>query len=197
MIAYLKGEITFKSPTKIVVETAGVGYEVFISLNTYGQIEKLERLKILTYQHIKEDSHTLYGFGEAAERSLFIQLISVSGIGPTTAQLMLSSLKPEEIKAAIIGENVAAFKQVKGVGPKTAKRIILDLKDKLLKDSDAESLTLPSVDNTMREEALIALVALGFNKIQVQKVLNKVIKNTPSVNTVEDLIKRSLRELSS
>jgi len=197
MIAYIKGEITVKSPTRLVVEAAGLGYEVNISLQTYAKVESLESVKILTYLHIKEDSHTLYGFAEASERKLFIQLISVSGIGPSTAQLMLSSLSAQEIKEAIIGEHVAAFRQVKGVGPKTAKRIILDLKDKLIKESDAEPLTIPSVDNTMREEALIALVTLGFNKSQVQKVLNKVIKSKPSLNTVEDLIKNSLKELSA
>jgi Holliday junction DNA helicase RuvA len=196
MIAYLKGEITFKSPGSIVVEVAGIGYLVNISLNTYAKAESLERIKILTYQHIKEDSHTLYGFAEAEERSLFVHLISVSGIGPATAQQMLSSLKPEEIRNAIIGENVAAFKQVKGVGPKTAKRLILDLKDKLLKESGGEALTVGIVDNTMREEALSALVALGFNKSQVQKTLNRIIRSEASFNNVEELVKLTLKELS-
>ncbi len=196
MIAYIKGDITFKSPNALVVEAGGIGYMVNISLHTYAQVEKLEKIKILTYQHIKEDSHSLYGFAEAAERSLFVHLISVSGIGPATAQLMLSSLNPEEIRNAIIGENVAAFKQVKGVGPKTAKRLILDLKDKLLKDSGGEALTVAPVDNTMREEALSALVALGFNKTQVQKTLNKVLRSEASFNGVEELIKVTLKELS-
>lgn len=196
MIAYLKGEITFKSPGAIVVEAAGVGYLVNISLNTYAKIEPQEKIKILTYFHVKEDSQTLYGFAEAEERSLFVHLISVSGIGPATAQQMLSSLQPEEIRSAIIGENVAAFKQVKGVGPKTAKRLILDLKDKLLKESGGEALTVPVVDNTMREEALSALVALGFNKTQVQKTLNKVIRSKANFNNVEELVKITLKELS-
>ncbi len=196
MIAYLKGEITFKSPNAIIVEAGGVGYRVNISLNTYAKVEPLERIKILTYFHVKEDSHTLFGFAEPEERSLFVHLISVSGIGPATAQQMLSSLKPEEIRNAIIGENIAAFKQVKGVGPKTAKRLILDLKDKLLKESGSEALTVAVVDNTMREEALSALVALGFNKTQVQKTLNKIIRSEASFNNVEELVKITLKELS-
>jgi Holliday junction DNA helicase RuvA len=196
MIAYLKGEITFKSPTYILVEAGGIGYHVNVSLYTYSQIEKLERVKILTHLHIKEDSHTLYGFAEDAERSLFVHLISVSGIGPSTAQILLSSLNPEEVRAAIVGENVAAFKQVKGIGPKTAKRIILDLKDKMLKDSGDTPLTILPQDNTMREEALSALVALGFARIQVQKALNKVLKENPSADSVEHLIKLALKQLS-
>ena len=189
MIIYLKGEITYKSPTYIIVETGGIGYQVNISLHTYSQIEKLEKLKILTYLHIKEDSHTLYGFAEEAERSLFIQLISVSGIGPNTARLLLSSLSPEDARAAIIGEDVS-------IGPKTAKRIILDLKDKLIKESGDKLLTFAAVDNTFRDEALSALVSLGFSRIQVQKTLNRVLKEQPGINNVEDLIKLALKQLS-
>lgn len=196
MIAYLKGEITFKSPTFILVEAGGVGYHVNISLNTYSQVEKLENVKILTHLHIKEDSHTIYGFAEAAERSLFVHLISVSGIGPSTAQILLSSLNPEEVRAAIIGEDVNAFKRVKGIGPKTAKRIILDLKDKMVKESGESPLAVLPQGNTIRDEALSALVALGFARIQVQKVLNKVLKENPSMNSVENLIKLALKQLS-
>ncbi|MEM9822056.1 MAG: Holliday junction branch migration protein RuvA, partial [Bacteroidota bacterium] len=159
MIAYIKGEIAHKHPTYVIVETYGIGYQVNISLNTYAQIEKLERVKILTYLHIKEDSHTLYGFADDAERSLFILLLSVSGIGPNTARVVLSSMQPEEVRGAIVGENVAAFNRVKGIGPKTAKRIILDLKDKVMKDSGESALSVPAQDNTLREEALSALVA--------------------------------------
>lgn len=196
MITYIKGQITFKNPSFIVVETAGIGYHVHISLYTYAKIEAVEQVKILIHEHIKEDSRSLYGFAEEAERGLFRHLISVSGIGPSTAQIVLSSLNPEEVRAAIIGEQVQAFKQVKGIGPKTAKRLILDLKDKLLKESDGSTLTLPALDNTLREEALSALVALGFARIQVQKALNKVLKSRPEVNRVEELIKLALRELS-
>ncbi len=196
MITYIKGEITFKNPTFIVVEAGGIGYHINISLNTYSQIEKLERVKILTHLHIKEDSHTLYGFAEAAERSLFRHLISVSGVGPSTAQIALSGLSPDELRAAIIGENEVTFKRVKGIGPKTAKRIILDLKDKVLKESGDTPLTLGGVDNTSREEALSALVALGFNKIQVQKTLNKILREEPNPESVEYLIKLALKQMS-
>lgn len=196
MISYIKGEITFKNPTFLVVEVAGIGYHVNISLYTYAKVEALEKIKILTHQVIKEDSHTLYGFADSDERSLFRNLISVSGIGPSTAQVVLSSLNPEEVRAAIIGENVPAFKAVKGIGPKTAKRLILDLKDKLLKESDGAPISIAAVDNTLREEALSALVALGFARISVQKALNKIIKSQPGIRKVEDLIKLALRELS-
>ncbi|MCO6475385.1 MAG: Holliday junction branch migration protein RuvA [Phaeodactylibacter sp.] len=196
MITYIKGNITHKSPTFIVVETGGLGYHINISLNTYTQVEKLESVKILTHLHIKEDSHTLYGFADASERNLFIHLISVSGIGPSTAQLMLSSMTPEEMRAAIISEDVNTLKRIKGIGPKTAKRAILDLKDKMLKDSgEGPALAIPQ-DNTIREEALSALVALQFNRIHAQKALNKALKEKPGVAGVEELIKLALKELS-
>lgn len=196
MITYIKGKINFKTPTYIVVDNQGIGYHVNISLNTYTEIEKLEDVKILIHQHIKEDSNTLYGFADESERSLFRLLISVSGIGPNTAQIVLSGMKPEEVRSAIVGEDDRAFSQVKGIGPKTAKRIILDLKDKVLKSSGEESFatTLPA-NNTFRDEALSALLALGFNKIQIQKALNKVLKEQPTIGSVEALIKTALKKL--
>ncbi len=196
MIAYIKGEITYKSPTYILVETGGIGYHVNISLNTYAQIEKLEKVKILTHLQVKEDSHTLYGFAEEAERSMFVLLISVSGIGPNTARVLLSSMKVEEARMAIVSENVAAFNKVKGIGPKTAKRIILDLKDKVIKESGDTPMSISPVNNTIREEALSALVALQFPKIKVQKVLNKILQQQPNINNVEEMIKLALKNLS-
>lgn len=196
MITYLRGNITQKTPTYIVIEAAGVGYLVHISLHTFSQIEKKEEVKILTHLNIKEDSHSLYGFAEETERSLFRHLISVSGIGPNTAQIMLSSLNPEELRSAIIGEQEQVFRAVKGIGPKMAKRIILDLKDKLVKDSGDLPLTFPSQNNTIREEALSAMVALGFQKIAVQKAINHLLKDQ-SIQSVEQLIKLALRELSA
>lgn len=196
MITYLKGAITHKSPTFIIVEAAGVGYHVNISLHTYALIEKLESVKILTHLYIKEDSHTLYGFAEEVERKLFVHLISVSGIGPSTAQILLSSLNPEELRAAIIGEDVSSFKQVKGIGPKTAKRIILDLKDKIIKETGDEPLTIPTANNTIRDEALSALVALGFARIQAQKALKKALGENPQAANVEELVKLALKQLS-
>lgn len=198
MIFYIKGLITFKSPTYLLVEAAGIGYQVFISLYTYARIEKLEQVKILIFHHVKEDGQTLYGFSDEQERSLFVHLISVSGVGPSTAQLMLSYMSPEEARIAIIGEDVVALNKIKGVGPKTAKRIILDLKDRLLRDGGTDSSgvqTISPADNTHRQEALSALVALGFNRVQVQKALNKVLQENPTVNMVEDLIKLALRQL--
>ncbi|HKK77422.1 MAG TPA: Holliday junction branch migration protein RuvA [Saprospiraceae bacterium] len=196
MLSYIKGQITFKNPGFIIVETNGLGYHLNISLHTYATVEKMEQVKILVHEHIKEDSHTLYGFADEEERALFRHLISVSGIGPSTAQVVLSTLNPEEVRSAIIGENVQAFKAVKGIGPKTAKRLILDLKDKLLKESDGAPISIAAADNTLRDEALSALVALGFSKISVQKALNKVIKSQPGIRKVEELIKLALRELS-
>lgn len=197
MIAYIKGTITFKNPTFILVEAGGIGYHVNISLNTYARIEKLENIKILTHLLVREDSHTLYGFSDDAERAMFLHLISVSGVGPTTAQIVLSSLTTDELRSAIIGENVALFQKVKGIGPKTAKRIILDLKDKMLKDGGETMLTLLTPqDNTMREEALSALSALGFNRIAVQKTLNQLLRDHPGVGTVEELIKLALKQMS-
>jgi holliday junction DNA helicase RuvA len=196
MIAYIKGEIAHKSPTFIIVEAAGVGYHINISLYTYARVEKLEAVKILTHLHIKEDAHTLYGFADSAERSLFVHLISVSGIGPNTAQLILSSMNPDELRAAIIGEDVNALQRLKGVGPKTAKRIILDLKDKMMKDSGGEAIALAPQHNTIREEALSALVALQFNRIQAQKALNRILNDKPGVGSVEELIKLALKEMS-
>ena len=196
MITYVKGNITHKSPTYIIVEAGGLGYHVNISLNTYTQVEKLESVKILTHLHIKEDSHTLYGFADAAERNLFVHLISVSGIGPSTAQLMLSSMTPDEMRAAIISEDVNTLKRIKGIGPKTAKRAILDLKDKMLKDSGEELALARPQDNTIRDEALSALVALQFNRIQAQKALNKALKENSGIASVEALIKLALKELS-
>ena len=196
MISYIKGPITYKNPTFIVVEAGGIGYRINISLYTYTQIEKAEQVKILTHFHVKEDSHTLYGFADSAERSMFRHLISVSGIGPSTAQTLLSSMTPEDARAAIIGENVAAFKTVKGIGPKTAKRVILDLKDKLIKDGGDLPLVVTASGNTLREEALSALLALQVNKVQAQKVLNKILKEQPGIAKVEELIRLALRQLN-
>lgn len=196
MIHHIKGLITFKTPTFVVVEAGGIGYQVFISLNTYARIESQEQVKLLTYFHVKEDAQTLFGFADEPERSLFVHLISVSGIGPTTAQLVLSSLSADEVRSAILSEDDAQFNRVKGIGPKTAKRIILELKDKVKKDAGEDWAPIPSADNTIRQEALSALLALGFSKIPVQKALNQILKDNPSVGSVEKLIKLALQHLS-
>ncbi len=197
MISYIKGTITFKTPTYVVVEAAGIGYHINISLNTYSKIEKEENVKLLTHLHIREDSHTLYGFADDLERDTFLKLISVSGIGTSTAQVILSSMTAEETRNAIVANDVQAFKKVKGVGPKTAQRVILDLKDKVVKDSGETSLTFTSQNNTLRDEALQGLLALGFNKIAIQKALNQVLKEQKDIQQVEDLIKAALKKMTS
>lgn len=197
MIAYVKGPITHKTPTYVIVEAGGIGYHINISLYTYSKIETNVSVQLLTYFHVKEDGQTLYGFSEEMERDLFIKLISVSGIGPNTARILLSSITPQEARTAIISEDVRTLNGVKGIGPKTAKRLILDLKDKLMKDSGEGETTLPvAVDNKLREEALSALTTLGFNRIRVQKVLNKVLKENANVPNSETLIKLALKSLS-
>lgn len=197
MIDYIKGKIAFKNPAFVVVETAGgVGYRINISLNTYAKIESSENVILLTYLQIREDAHVLFGFAEETERTLFTQLISVSGVGPATAQVLLSGMNPDEARSAILAENEVAFSKVKGIGPKTAKRIILDLKDKIKKEGGENVLNLSGSGNTIREEALSALVSLGFVRMNVQKVLNKILQEQPNVKNVEELIKLALKQLS-
>jgi len=193
MIAYLYGKITYKSPTYIYVDCNGVGYHVNISLHTYAQIEQLAKTKILTYLHVKEDIQALYGFSDESERSLFVHLISVSGIGPNTARIILSSSSPEEVRSAIANEHVQALNKIKGVGPKTAKRIILDLKEKIVKEGLAEAQPHVVLGNMPEQEAVSALAALGFQKSKVQKQIAKMKTNEMSV---EDIIKNVLQQLS-
>jgi holliday junction DNA helicase RuvA len=197
MIDFIKGEIAFKSPTYLIIETAGgVGYRINISLNTYAKIESLEKVNLLTYLQIREDAHVLFGFAEDSERTLFTQLISVSGVGPATAQVLLSGMNADEVRSAILSENEVAFSKVKGIGPKTAKRIILDLKDKVKKEGFETTLNFAPAGNKMREEALSALVTLGFVRMNVQKVLNKILQDQPNIKSVEELIKTAIKQLS-
>jgi Holliday junction DNA helicase RuvA len=197
MIAYVSGKVAHKNPSFVVVEAGGIGYHVNISLYTYTKIEGAEQVKLLTHFHVKEDQQTLFGFYEEAERNLFRMLISVSGVGPATALVVLSSMNAEELRAAVIGEDVATIRKVKGIGPKTAQRIILDLKDKMIKDGGTAPTMLTPQSNTLRSEALSALVNLGFGRPAVQRALNRVLAAHPQTATPEDLIKRALRELSS
>ncbi len=195
MIAYVKGLITYKNPTYVYVESGGVGYHINISLHTYSKIEKAESVKLLTHLVVKEDSHTLFGFYDGEERELFIHLLSVSGIGPNTARIVLSSVTPEDITNAILAEDELVFRQVKGIGLKTAKQIILDLKNKVSRRTDMVGSTAVR-DNTLQQEALSALLALGFNKQAVIKTITEVYKDTPNLDGVESLIKASLKKLS-
>ncbi len=195
MIAYLSGKLAYKSPALVYIDVNGVGYEVQISLNTYSRISDLESVKLLTWLHIKEDGHTLYGFFEESEKSLFLLLISVSGIGANTARMMLSSLQPEDITRAILMENEKMLESVKGIGAKTAKRVILELKDKVKKGKENPiHLSLP-VDNTIQEDALNALVTLGIARNMAESAITKVMKNEPLLKNLEELIKKALKSL--
>lgn len=200
MIAYLKGKLTYKSRTDVIVEVSGgVGYQVHITLNTYDKIAHLNEVTLLTHFIVREDAQLLYGFAEPDEKAMFEHLISVSGVGPNTARLMLSSLTADQVRHAIIGEQVQLLRGVKGIGPKSAARIILELKDKLLKDSGAVSEAIAASlggENPLREEALAALVALGFNKIEVQKTLNRLLKERSEWRDSGELIKQALGQLA-
>ncbi|MCB0379876.1 MAG: Holliday junction branch migration protein RuvA [Flavobacteriales bacterium] len=194
MIAQIKGKLIEKTPTYVVIDCGGVGYQLHISLNTFSKIGNDESCLLFTHFVVREDAHLLYGFKEKSERELFRQLISVSGVGSSTAMMILSSLSPDETKAAIISGNVNVLKSVKGIGLKSAERIIIDLRDKIGKSSDGNEIFSASSNNTIKEEALSALVMLGFSKMPAEKALTKIMAETPSL-TVEELIKRTLKSL--
>lgn len=196
MISYIDGKITQLTPTYVLLETAGIGYHINISLNTYSQLEGKEKMKLLTVLLIKEDSHTLYGFAGEEERSLFQHLISVNGVGAGIARLILSSLLPHDIRQAIIYDNERVFGQVKGVGPKTAKRIIIDLKDKLTREPETEQKTMQGKgQHILRDESSSALQSLGFQRAAIDKVLSNLLSDGKEYN-LEQLVKAALRALS-
>jgi len=193
MIDYIKGDITQITPTFITMEAGGIGYLINISITTFSKLEAKKEFKILIHEVIREDSHQLFGFADNEERDIFRLLISVTGVGANTARMMLSSLSPGEIEKAILGSDADLLKSVKGIGLKTAQRIIVDLKDKFGKHAgSAEIFTF--ADNTKREEALSALVMLGFAKSAVSKALDKIVRDEKNL-TVEDMIKRALKNL--
>ena len=193
MITHLSGKLVEKNPTYVVVECNGVGYYVNISLHTFSLIVDDEHIRIYTHLQIKEDAHSLYGFMEQSERAIDRLLISVSGVGSSTARTMLSSLSPHQVMDAIASENVAQIQSVKGIGAKTAQRVILDLKDKILKVHGMDEVSLQS-NNTTKEEALSALEVLGFVRKHSEKVVNKLLAEEPSLS-VEDIIKQALQNL--
>jgi holliday junction DNA helicase RuvA len=197
MIAYLKGKLAYKDPTFVIIDISGIGYQVKISLQTYSQVKDEEQIMLLTYLHIKEDGHTLYGFKEESEKKLFLNLISISGVGPNTALMILSSLNADELEYAIIHEEVKTIQNVKGVGIKTAQRIILELKDKVKKEALGDSILIPSAfgktNNKIREEALQALLTLGFPKAAAEKNIAAVLKKSGPEISLEELIKASLK----
>ncbi|GAA0891391.1 Holliday junction branch migration protein RuvA [Fulvivirga kasyanovii] len=195
MISYLKGKLSFKDPTHVIIDVNGVGYHVNISLATYGDIKDVENIMLHTYLHVKEDSHTLYGFSNASEKKMFLNLISISGVGPSTGLMIQSSLSSGELKQAIINEDVKVIQGVKGIGGKTAQRIILELKDKIRKEGlypDESELTSSS-HNTIRSEALSALITLGINKSTAEKSIDRILKNSGNTITLEELIKLTLK----
>lgn len=195
MIAFLEGRLAHKEPAFVIIDVGGIGYHVNISLTTYAYVKEQEKCKLFTHFHVKEDAHSLYGFSSTGEKSTFVQLISISGIGPSTALMMLSSLSPSELKDAIIREDVKLIQSVKGIGGKTAQRVILELKDKMIKDGSIETSgnETSSANNTIRNEALQALTTLGIPRATAEKSINKAIKQLGTAATVESLIKESLK----
>ena len=195
MIYHIEGKLVEKTPTYAVIDAAGVGYVMQISLNTFSKIEDTEKCKLFTEQvYVRDDMPRFFGFMDIAERNLFRQLVSVSGVGGTSALLMLSSLSSEEIQNAIVTGNVTLLKSVKGIGEKTAQRIIVDLKDKMGKGPVSSDFFLSS-HNILKSEALSALVMLGFNKLSADKTLDKIIKTEGAGQSVEQLIKSALKSL--
>lgn len=193
MIHHIKGKLIEKNPTYVVIESNGLGYLIHISLSTYSKIAEETDLKLFTHLSIKEDAHTLFGFYDKSEREVFRLLISVSGVGPSTARTMLSSLTSEEIQKAILSEDVATIQRVKGIGSKTAQRVIIDLKDKIAKTCQLDEITHVS-NNTLKEETLSALEVLGFARKQAEKLIDKLTQENPDIK-VESLIKLALKNL--
>lgn len=194
MYDYISGKVISKTATHVIIECSGIGYHLNISLNTYSKINEAEHCKIFTHLAIKEDAHALYGFADEDERKMFRNLISVSGVGATTARMILSSLSPAELEQAILTGNAPMLQNIKGIGAKSAQRIIIDLKDKLGK-SETSSKIISVANNTNRDEALSALITLGFAKNAAEKSLDHAIKNKGTNLSVENLIKAALGNL--
>ena len=194
MIAYLDGKFVYKSPAMVHVDVNGVGYEVQISLNTFSKIQNLERGILQTALLIREDSHILYGFFDKAEKDIFLNLISVSGIGATTARMMLSYMKPEELTRLIVLNDIHGLEKIKGIGKKTAERLVLELKDKLAKQPFDLNIS-PLKHNTLQTDALNALMALGIARSTADQALQRVTQTNPSLTSLEDVIKKALKTL--
>jgi Holliday junction DNA helicase RuvA len=193
MYEYIEGPLIEKNPAYCVIDIAGIGYFIQISLTTFSQLESHGRAKLFIHQVVREDAHLLFGFFSRQERDLFRLLLTVSGIGANTARMMLSSLTPDDLQQAIYNGNASLLQSIKGIGTKTAQRVIIDLRDKMGKEKGSGEI-FPIGDNRLKEEALSALVILGFNKGEAEKVINKILlaeKNLP----LEDLIKKALKQL--
>ena len=196
MYGYLTGKITHKTPTFIYIECGGVGYHVNISLNTFALLDGKTDMKLYTHLQVREDDMSLYGFADEGERALFVLLISVSGVGTNTARIILSYMTIDEVKKAIMNEDAITLSKAKGIGPKTAKRIILDLKEKVIKESGSEpSSNVKMVSNSMKDDALSALMSLGFPRVSVEKTIVQIIQKYPEMNQVEELIKLVLKQM--
>jgi len=195
MIAFLKGRLVQRDPTHVIVDVNGVGYLLHISLQTFSEIKEQEHIMLHTHLSIREDAHVLFGFSSETEKKLFQQLVSVNGVGPSTAIVMLSYMNSQELKTAIVREDAAALQSIKGIGGKTAQRVIIELKDKLKKESWDE--TQPSISlsphNTLRKEALSALLTLGLPKAAAEKSVDTVLKKSGNTITLEDLVKQALK----
>ncbi|MBK9330501.1 MAG: Holliday junction branch migration protein RuvA [Sphingobacteriales bacterium] len=198
MYAYLTGKITYKTPTHVYLDCNGVGYFIHISLSTFSQIEHTDNIRLFIHLVVREDAHLLFGFYTEDEKSMFLHLISVSGIGPNTARLVLSSMSTQEFQRAITQENVRLIQSIKGIGPKSAQRLILELKDKLKREPMQDGMEMKAASGShavMNDEALAALNMLGFQKIQAEKAIQKALKESHPVQSVEELIKLSLKNL--
>lgn len=194
MIDYIKGKLVASTPANAVLERGGIGYFIHISLFTYSNLPATEEIQLFIHEIIREDLYDIYGFSTQEERMIFRHLISVSGIGPNTARMMLSSLTPEEVKLAILENNVNTIKSVKGIGIKTAQRAILDLKDKLGSISGADTTGILADNAANKEEAMSAMITLGFPKNTVEKTINTILKKEKNL-TVEEIVKRALKQL--
>ncbi|WP_018613643.1 Holliday junction branch migration protein RuvA [Segetibacter koreensis] len=194
MIAFVKGKFIFKNPAQVIVDVNGVGYECQVSLHTYSAISNKENGQLFTYLHITENNQTLYGFFELSEKELFIQLISVSGVGAATARMMLSGMKPDEIIKAIVQSNARLLESIKGIGRKTGERLVLELKDKLSKNLQETVLTA-SVTNKVENDALNALISLGIPRQNAEKAIKNVIDVNESSLQLEDLVKKALKNI--
>ena len=194
MLNHLNGKLVEKHPTHLIVECGGLGYFVNISLNTFENIPDKESIRIYTHLSIREDAHTLYGFAEESEREMFRQLISVSGIGPATAMLILSSLGPGRLKEALLSEDVALLKTLKGIGAKTAQRMVVELKDKMEKDTVIQ-MKISGVQSELKKETLAALQVLGFERKRIEKTIDRVLKTLPENAKVETVIKNVLKSI--
>ena len=192
MIAFVTGRFVYKAPSVVHVDVNGVGYEVQISLNTYSKIQQLDRGSLHTWLHIKEDAHTLYGFFDLAEKNIFVQLISVNGVGTSTARMMLSALQPEELSQAIITGDTFTLEKIKGIGKKTAERIVLELRDKISKNIPPTN-SSALINNTLQHDALNALVALGIARNMAESAIKKALSSDPSTENLEILIKKALQ----